>query len=213
MSQKKVHHIAISGNIGAGKTSLAELLGEHYGWHIQYEDVDHNPYLADFYADMSRWSFNLQIYFLHSRYRQVIQTKNSTVTTIQDRTIYEDAKIFAPNLRDMGVMNMRDFNNYESLFSTMVSQVEPPDILIYLRASIEKLVSQIAKRGRAYEDGIRIDYLKRLNNYYNDWIDSYDLGPLLIIDVDDVDFVSKPEDFGEIVNRINAELFGLFEKE
>ncbi len=210
MSQKKVHHIAISGNIGAGKTSLAELLGEHYGWHIQYEDVEDNPYLADFYADMSRWSFNLQIYFLHSRYRQVLETRKSKVTTIQDRTIYEDAKIFAPNLRDMGVMNMRDFNNYEALFSTMVSQVKPPDILIYLRASIEKLVSQIAKRGRAYEDGIRIDYLKRLNNYYNDWIDSYDLGPLLIIDVDNVDFVSNKEDFGEIVNKINAELYGLF---
>lgn len=206
MSQKKVHHIAISGNIGAGKTSLAEMLGKHYGWKVQYEDVEHNPYLADFYADMTRWSFNLQIYFLHSRYLQVLETRKNDVTTIQDRTIYEDAKIFAPNLRDMGVLNMRDFNNYEALFNTMISQVNPPDVLIYLRASIEKLVSQIAKRGRAYEDGIKVDYLKKLNKYYNDWIDTYDLGPLLVIDVDDIDFVSKKEDFEAIINQINEKL-------
>lgn len=207
---KNVHHIAIAGNIGAGKTSLADRLARQFSWQVQYEDVEYNPYLADFYEDMHRWSFNLQIYFLHSRFRQILEIQRKNVTIIQDRTIYEDARIFAPNLRDIGVMEERDYNNYESLFATMVSQVRPPDLLIYLRASIEKLVSQIAKRGREYEEGIRIDYLKSLNKYYENWIGTYNLGPLLIIDVDDIDFVGNPEHFGQIVERVSAELYGLF---
>jgi len=210
----EVKHIAIAGNIGAGKTSLAELLAKQFNWNIQYEDVDDNPYLVDFYADMKRWSFNLQIYFLHSRYKQILEIKKGTKTTIQDRTIFEDAKIFAPNLRDMDVLSIRDYRNYEQLFSTMVSQVSPPDLMIYLRASISKLVSQIAKRGRAYEDSIRIDYLKRLNKYYEKWIEEYQRDyshcKLLIIDCDELDFVGNPEHFGEIVNKVNAELYGLF---
>ena len=206
----KVKHIAVSGNIGAGKTTLSEMLGKHYNWEVQYEDANTNPYLSDFYDDMQRWSFNLQIYFLNSRYQQIIDIRNGDKVVIQDRTIYEDANIFAPNLHEMGLMSKRDFDNYSSLFNLMTSQVEPPDILIYLKASIPKLVEHIQKRGRDYEGSISLDYLKRLNEKYNNWIDSYDIGKLLIIDADNTDFKANAADFGKIIEQIDAQLFGLF---
>jgi deoxyadenosine/deoxycytidine kinase len=203
-------HIAIAGNIGAGKTTLTKLLAKHYKWEAQLEDVVDNPYLDDFYNRMERWSFNLQVYFLNSRFRQVLQIRNSGKDIIQDRTIYEDAHIFAPNLHAMGLMTNRDFENYRSLFDLMESLVQGPDILIYLRSSIPNLVSQIHKRGRDYENSISIDYLSRLNERYEAWISGYDKGKLLIIDVDDLDFVDNPEDLGSIVNTIDAEIHGLF---
>lgn len=203
-------HIAIAGNIGSGKTTLTKLLSKHYNWTPQYEDVETNPYLNNFYEDMLRWSFNLQIYFLNSRFRQIIDIRKSGNTTIQDRTIYEDAFIFAPNLHSMGLMPTRDFDNYTSLFNLMSSFILPPDLLIYLRASVPTLVSQIQKRGRAYENSIRLDYLKRLNERYEAWISNYDIGKLLIIDVDTVKFSEKPEDLGFVINKIDAEIHGLF---
>lgn len=203
-------HIAVAGNIGAGKTTLTTLLGKHYKWTPQFEDVLENPYLEDFYQDMERWSFNLQVYFLNSRFRQVLEIRESGKDIIQDRTIYEDANIFAPNLHAMGLLSQRDFSNYSSLFNLMENLVAPPDLLIYLRSSIPNLVNQIHKRGRDYENSISIDYLSRLNERYEAWIQSYDKGNLLIIDVDDIDFVNKPEDLGNIINRIDAELSGLF---
>ena len=203
-------HIAIAGNIGAGKTTLTKLLAKHYKWEAQLEDVVDNPYLDDFYNQMERWSFNLQVYFLNSRFRQVLQIRNSGKEIIQDRTIYEDAHIFAPNLHAMGLMTNRDFENYRSLFDLMESLVQGPDILIYLRSSIPNLVSQIHKRGRDYENSISIDYLSRLNERYEAWISGYDKGKLLIIDVDNLDFVDNPEDLGSIINRIDAEIHGLF---
>ncbi len=203
-------HIAIAGNIGAGKTTLTKLLAKHFKWTPQYEDVVDNPYLDDFYNEMERWSFNLQVYFLNSRFRQLLEIRDSKKTIIQDRTIYEDAYIFAPNLHAMGLLTNRDYNNYKSLFDLMESVVDAPDLMIYLRSSIPNLVSQIHKRGREYENSISIDYLSRLNERYEAWIHGYKKGKLLIIDVDNINFVDNPEDLGDIINRIDAELHGLF---
>ena len=203
-------HVAIAGNIGAGKTTLTKLLAKHFNWEAQLEDVVDNPYLDDFYNQMERWSFNLQVYFLNSRFRQVAQIRESGKDIIQDRTIYEDAHIFAPNLHAMGLMTNRDFKNYSSLFELMEGFVQGPDLLIYLRSSISNLVSQIHKRGRDYENSISIDYLSRLNECYEAFIQGYTKGKLLIIDVDDLDFVANPEDLGSIINKIDAEINGLF---
>ena len=203
-------HIAVTGNIGAGKTTLTTMLAKHYGWSAQYEDVDHNPYLDDFYQDMSKWSFALQMYFLGSRFRQVKEIRESGKNIIQDRTIYEDAHIFAENLNEMNLLSDRDYSNYTSLFNLMKSFVSAPDLLIYLKADVSTLTKQIAKRGREYEAGISIDYLMRLNKKYEAWINSYKEGKLLIIDVNDLDFVEREEDFGYILERIDAELNGLF---
>ncbi|WP_439183179.1 deoxynucleoside kinase [Carboxylicivirga taeanensis] len=203
-------HIAVAGNIGSGKTSLTELLAHHFGWDAHFEDVDENPYLPDFYEDMTRWSFNLQIYFLKSRFSSVQEIRNVGKTVIQDRTIYEDAYIFAPNLFDMGLMSRRDFENYESLFELMSSFVQPPDLLIYLRASIPTLVEQIQMRGRNYENNIRLDYLKRLNERYEAWIEKYTKGKLLIINANEIDFIKNKTDLSMIIDKVNAELHGLF---
>ena len=203
-------HIAIAGNIGSGKTTLTELLAKHYKWEAHFEEVDENPYLDDFYSEMQRWSFNLQIFFLNSRFRQVVDIRNSGKDIIQDRTIYEDAHIFAPNLHAMGLMTSRDFNNYLELFNLMESFLQPPDLLIYLRGSISTLVGQIQKRGRPYENNIRIDYLNRLNERYEAWIDGYDKGKLLVINVDNNKFPENPEDLGQIIDKIDAEINGLF---
>lgn len=211
MSKKTTDmHIAVAGNIGAGKTTLTSKLAKHYGWEPHYEDVDDNPYLNDFYHDMLRWSFNLQVYFLNSRFRQVLDIRKSGKTIIQDRTIYEDAEIFAPNLHDMNLMSSRDFDNYKSLFELMSLMVQPPDLLIYLKASVPTLVNQIQNRGRDYENTIRIDYLKQLNERYNNWIDNYKHGKLLIIDVDNVDFVNDKEQLSQVLDKIDAQLHGLF---
>ncbi len=202
-------HIAIAGNIGSGKTTLTKILSKHYGWKGHYEDVEHNPYLQSFYDDMQRWSFNLQVYFLNSRFRQVVEIRRGNKKVIQDRSIYEDAYIFAPNLHDMNLMSTRDFENYSSLFELMSSFIQSPDLLIYLRASVPTLVDQIQKRGREYEESIRLDYLKLLNERYEAWIAKYKLGKLLIVDVDKLDF-SKPEDIGLVIEKIDAEINGLF---
>ena len=207
---RKPKHVAIAGNIGAGKTTLTEMLSKHYKWIPQFEDVDQNPYLFDFYEDMPRWSFNLQIYFLNSRLNQLIEISRGTETVIQDRTIYEDAYIFAPNLHEMGLMSKRDFDNYFDFFQNLRQMVKPPDLMIYLQASVPTLVGQIQKRGREYEENIRLDYLKRLNEYYNKWIDGYKEGPLLVINVDKTKFVENEEHLGEIIAKIDAELYGLF---
>ncbi len=203
-------HVAIAGNIGAGKTTLTKLLAKHFDWEAQYEDVLENPYLEDFYNKMERWSFNLQIYFLNSRFRQILELRESGKAIIQDRTIYEDAHIFAPNLHAMGLMTNRDYENYKSLFDLMESVVKGPDLLIYLRSSIPNLVSQIHKRGRDYENSISIDYLSRLNERYEAWVHNYNKGNLLIIDVDHINFVDNPEDLGSIITRVDGELHGLF---
>ena len=203
-------HFAIAGNIGAGKTTLTGLLAKHYKWEAHYEDVSDNPYLDDFYANMERWSFNLQVFFLNSRFRQIVDIRQSKKNFIQDRTIYEDAYIFAPNLHAMGLMTERDFCNYRSLFELMESFIQPPDLLIYLRSSIANLVNQIQKRGREYENSISIEYLNRLNQRYEDWIRSYDRGKLLIVEVDNMDFVKNPEDLGEVIQRIDTSIHGLF---
>lgn len=203
-------HVAIAGNIGAGKTTLTKLLAKHFNWEAQYEDVLENPYLEDFYNKMERWSFNLQIYFLNSRFRQILELRESGKAIIQDRTIYEDAHIFAPNLHAMGLMTNRDYENYRSLFDLMESVVQGPDLLIYLRSSIPNLVSQIHKRGREYENSISIDYLSRLNERYEAWVHNYNKGNLLIIDVDNINFVDNPEDLGSIITRVDGELHGLF---
>ena len=206
----KPKHIAVAGNIGAGKTTLTEMLSKHYRWIPHFEDVDQNPYLFDFYEDMPRWSFNLQIYFLNSRLTQLLEISRGTETVIQDRTIYEDANIFAPNLHEMGLMSKRDYDNYYDFFQTLRQMVQPPDLLIYLQASVPTLVGQIQKRGREYEENIRLDYLKRLNDYYNKWIDSYKEGPLLIVNVDKNKFAEHEEDFGYIIQKIDSQLYGLF---
>ena len=199
-------HIAIAGNIGSGKTTLTTLLSKHYGWEPQFEDVDDNPYLNDFYKDMQRWSFNLQIYFLNSRFGQVQEIHKGDKDVIQDRTMYEDAHIFAPNLHAMGLMSTRDFENYQSLFGLMNNFIPAPNLLIYLRSSVSNLVEQIQKRGRDYENSIRIDYLSRLNERYEAWISSYNRGHLLIIDVDDLDFQQNKEDLGTIIDKIDAKI-------
>lgn len=203
-------HIAVAGNIGSGKTTLTNMLSNHYGWRPHFEAVDDNPYLADFYNDMQRWSFNLQIYFLNTRFQDVVEILKSEETVIQDRTIYEDACIFAKNLHKMGLMSTRDFENYNSLFSLMLSLVKPPDLLIYLRSSVPNLVNHIQKRGREYEAGIRLDYLQGLNNLYEKWIENYKDGKLLIVDVDEVRFEENPKDFSYIINNIDAQLHGIF---
>lgn len=203
-------HIAIAGNIGSGKTTLTSLLAKHYKWESHFEDADENPYLNDFYNDMQRWSFNLQVYFLNNRFSQVQEFRNNKKNVIQDRTIYEDAYIFAPNLHAMGLMTSRDFESYFSLFKLMESFITPPDLLIYLRASIPVLVEQISNRGREYEESIRLDYLKRLNERYEAWISTYDQGNLLVIDVDNINFLENKEDLGNVISKIDAEVHGLF---
>ena len=209
-TKQRPKHIAIAGNIGAGKTTLTKLLAEHYNWKPRYEDVENNPYINDFYQDMVRWSFNLQVYFLNKRFQQILEIQNGENTVIQDRTIYEDAYIFAPNLHEMGLMNSRDFENYISLFKNISSQIAAPDLLIYLKSSLSTLVGQIEKRGREYEDNLRLDYLKQLNQYYDTWIESYSLGKLLVINVDDLNFADNKADLGTVIEKIDAELFGLF---
>jgi deoxyadenosine/deoxycytidine kinase len=203
-------HVAIAGNIGSGKTTLTRLLAKHYKWQAHFEDVEDNLYLDDFYNQMERWSFNLQIYFLNSRFRQILDIREKGKKVIQDRTIYEDAYIFAPNLHAMGLMTNRDYENYRSLFDLMESVTEGPDLLIYLRSSIPNLVNQIHKRGRDYENSISIDYLSRLNERYEAWIHGYDKGNIIILDVDNLDFVDNPEHLGEVINKIDAEIHGLF---
>lgn len=203
-------HIAIAGNIGSGKTTLTRLLSKHYGWEPKYEEVDNNPYLSDFYNDMQRWSFNLQIYFLKERFKGLVEIERNKIDVIQDRTIYEDARIFAPNLHAMGLMTSRDFENYNSLFDLMLSLVKPPELLIYLRSSIPNLVSQIHKRGREYESGIRIDYLSGLNDRYEQWIAEYKDGKVLIVDVDENKFEDRSEDLSQVIDRVDAQLHGLF---
>ena len=202
-------HIAIAGNIGSGKTTLTKLLAKRYGWTPRFEPVDNNPYLADFYADMKRWAFNTQIYFLNKRFKEVVEISQSSETIIQDRTIFEDARIFAPNLHAQGMMSDRDFENYTDLFDLMISLVKLPDLMIYIRSTIPTLVAQIQKRGREYEQGIRIDYLEGLGRRYEEWISTYK-GPLIIVDGDNVKFGESAEDLQKVTDMIDAKLFGLF---
>ncbi|MDW8273022.1 MAG: deoxynucleoside kinase [Chitinophagales bacterium] len=208
--EKTIRHIAVAGNIGSGKTTLTQLLSKHYGWIPHFEDEEQNPYINDFYEDMPRWSFHLQIYFLNKRFRQILEIQQGTEVVIQDRTIHEDAFIFAPNLHAMGLMSTRDYENYRSFYETLRKLIKPPDLLIYLRASVPALVNQIQKRGREYEDNLRLDYLKRLNEYYEKWISNYNEGNLLIIDVDKLNFAEDKDALGEVIQRIDAQLFGLF---
>lgn len=203
-------HIAVAGNIGSGKTTLANMLAKHYGWDIQLEDNDDNPYISDFYEDMQRWSFNLQVYFLNVRYNNIKRIRENDKPTIQDRTIYEDANIFAPNLHAMGLMSTRDYENYSSLFNSLNTMIQPPDLLIYLRGTIPTLVKQIQQRGRDYEDSIRLDYLKRLNERYEAWISTYKSGKLVVLNIDELDFENDPNDANFVINKIEAELNGLF---
>ncbi|GAB5550695.1 MAG: deoxynucleoside kinase [Saprospiraceae bacterium] len=209
-TEKKLKYVAIAGNIGAGKTTLCSLLGKHFEWDVHFESTEDNPYLSDFYTDMKRWAFNLQIYFLNSRYSQILEILKGDRTVVQDRTIYEDAFIFAPNLHHMGLMSKRDFDNYQDLFRTMSSQVQPPDLLIYLRAGIPTLVDHIQSRGREYEGSMSLDYLKKLNERYENWISDYTEGRLLIIDANDIDFANSSEGLGKVLNMVQAELHGLF---
>lgn len=202
----KPKHIAIAGNIGAGKTTLCELLSKHYGWEVNYESTDDNPYLEDFYNDMSRWSFNLQIYFLNNRYRQIVEIQKGDKTVIQDRSIYEDAHIFAPNLHKMGLMATRDFHNYFDLFKLMSSQVNAPDLLIYLKASVPTLVNHIQKRGRDYESTMSLNYLKSLNDKYEDWIDNYKAGKLLVLDVNELDYKNNTEHRQFVIDEVSKQL-------
>lgn len=205
-----IKHIAVAGNIGAGKTTLSTRLARHFGWEVHYEDTTNNPYLSDFYDDMHRWSFNLQIYFLNSRYQQIINIRNGDKTVIQDRTIFEDAYIFAPNLHEMGLMARRDFENYFTLFKNMSSQISPPDLLIYIQASIPTLVKHIHNRGRSYEGSMSLDYLKRLNQKYDEWIENYKEGPMLVINADEMDFEKSSEDLGKVIALVSSQLHGLF---
>lgn len=203
-------HIAVAGNIGSGKTTLTELLSKHYGWEAYYEDVGNNPYLSDFYEDMKRWSFNLQIHFLKSRFQQIVTIHSQNHTIIQDRTIYEDAQIFAPNLHEMGLMTSRDFDNYLRLFKLMTSLIKAPDLLIYLKSSVPTLVSHIQKRGREYEESIRLDYLKNLNERYEDWIYNKYKGKVLIVNADNIDFLENKSDLNRIIDDVEGNLNGLF---
>ncbi len=202
-------HIAIAGNIGSGKTTLTKMLAKRYGWTPRFEPVDNNPYLSDFYADMKRWSFNLQVYFLNKRFKEVVEISKCKDTIIQDRTIFEDARIFAPNLHGQGLMSDRDFDNYSDLFDLMMSLVKLPELMIYIRSTIPNLIAQIAKRGREYEQSIRIDYLQGLNDRYEEWIAGYK-GNLIIVDGDTTKFESDPHDFQKITDMIDAKLYGLF---
>ncbi len=210
IDKKQIRHIAISGNIGAGKTTLTKILSKNFGWIPHFEDVENNPYLNDFYEDMPRWSFNLQVYFLNSRFRTIIDIQKGEEIIIQDRTIHEDAMIFAPNLHSMGLMSTRDFENYTRLFETLSSLIRPPDLLIYLKASVPTLVNQIQKRGREYEDNLRLDYLRRLNEYYEKWTTGYKSGRMMVVDVDKTNFVDDEDAQADIINRVRAELYGLF---
>lgn len=203
-------HISVAGNIGAGKTTLAYLLAKYFAFEAQFEDNDQNPYLMDFYADMPRWSFNLQVSFLHSRLKKVVQIRKDQKNVIQDRTIYEDAQIFAPNLHAMGLMTSRDFETYKELFESIADLIQPPDLLVYLRGSIPTLVEQIQNRGRNYEDSIRLDYLKRLNERYEGWYETYNYGKKLDFDIAELNFRDNPEHLGIIINRVKGELYGLF---
>jgi deoxyadenosine/deoxycytidine kinase len=203
-------HIAIVGNIGAGKTTLTELLAKNYGWDPVYEVVDNNPYLEDFYSDMKRWSFNLQIYFLNNRFKQITEIQQSQKDIIQDRTIYEDAYIFAENLHDMGLMTSRDYENYRAIFDNITTFIKPPDLLVYLKASVPTLVNNIQKRGREYEIGIRLDYLAKLNDKYQKWISGYNLGKVLILDMDTLDFANSADDMAVVVQKVEREIHGLF---
>lgn len=205
-------HIAIAGNIGSGKTTLTTLLSKHFKWRPQYEDNESNPYLVSFYDDMRRWSFNLQIYFLNTRFRQIQEIRRQTETVIQDRTIYEDGHIFAPNLHAMGLMSTRDYENYRSLFDLMEEFVVPPDLLIYLKAGVPTLIKQIQRKGRDYENSIRLDYITGLNNRYDAWANEYKAGKILVIDIDELDFADNPEDLRTITSMINAEINGLFKE-
>jgi deoxyadenosine/deoxycytidine kinase len=210
VEKKNIKHIAVAGNIGSGKTTLTKILSKNFGWIPHFEDIENNPYLNDFYEDMPRWAFNLQVYFLNSRFRTIIEIQKGTEVVIQDRTINEDAMIFAPNLHTMGLISTRDFENYTKLFETVSSLIRPPDLLIYLRATVPALVNQIQKRGREYEDNLRLDYLRRLNEYYEKWISGYKDGRLLIIDVDQFNFAEDEEAKSEVINKVSAELYGLF---
>jgi deoxyadenosine/deoxycytidine kinase len=210
---RKKKHVAIAGNIGAGKSSLTEILSQYYGWTSFFENVDENPYLTDFYNDMRRWSFNLQVFFLSSRFKHQQHIEDLDQSVVQDRSIYEDAEIFARNLHEMDLMASRDYENYVELFSIMTSYLRPPSLLVYLQASVPTLVNHIQSRGRDYESTIRIDYLERLQDHYENWIDRYELGPKMIIDVDDLDFVNDEKDRREVINRIESRLFGLFPDE
>lgn len=203
-------HIAVAGNIGSGKTTLTGLLAKHLGYEAVYENNSNNPYINSFYEDMRRWSFNLQIYFLHTRFKQIVDIKKSCTNIVQDRTIYEDAYIFAPNLHAMGLMNTRDFENYQAIFELLSSFIQPPDLLIYLKGNVPALVNQIQRRGREYENSIRLDYLTSLNQRYENWISQYDKGKLLVIDIEELNFADKPEDLGVVIDKINAEINGLF---
>lgn len=210
MQNNDIKYVAIAGNIGAGKTTLCTLLSRHFGWSVHYEDADNNPYLIDFYDDMKRWAFNLQIYFLNSRFKQIKTILDGDQTVVQDRTIYEDAHIFAPNLHEMGLIEERDFKAYLDLFENMSSMIQPPDLLIYLKAGIPTLVKHIHERGRDYEGNMSLDYLKKLNKRYDSWIETYNKGKLLIINADEMDFIKNPEDFGAVLEKVNAQLHGLF---
>ncbi len=202
---KNFKHIAIAGNIGAGKTTLAELLAKHYGWVPHYEQVENNPYIDDFYSDMERWSFHMQIYYLNSRFQQIINIRSGNDSVVQDRTIYEDAHIFAPNLFDMGLMNRRDYENYLSLYETINRLISPPDLLIYLKGSVPALVTQIQKRGRSFEDSLRLDYLKKLNQRYDEWAEHYNEGHMIVVNIDDMDFAENHDNFMKIVAMIENE--------